>query len=359
MEHRPSLVQHPVYWLTDDDKILGPLVRLCRANPLVGGNLAFAFYFGLPLVALAIAHPSKVPAYVTDPVAITFTLAVPVLPSIVGLYLVASLPRLLERVREAGVVPDAVRRCEDFLATIKRFTYHPLVTVALVPFVLLSLFTFIHMTRHPPDPSWWGSSEFGIAGYLHAAAFSLTMYTALRGAAALVGIAIGLRALLAGDLHFHPFHPDGYYGLAPLTKIIAYVYLLTLSAALGVFVPFYAGWYGLEHQPLYPPVIVTYVLMAGLIVAIPAVLLAKAVHRLKTKELGHLERIYCDERENLGRDAAAPDRVERMSRIAEHITKIRGLPDLPFGIIVRLSAVAAFLVQLGLSILEVVKSFRS
>ncbi|MBU0953743.1 MAG: hypothetical protein KKA90_05010 [Nanoarchaeota archaeon] len=65
------------------------------------------------------------------------------------------------------------------------------------------------------------------------------------------------------------------------------------------------------------------------------------------------------ERTRLSGKSGSIEHVEQMKQVAEHITTIRALPELPFGVSVRISAIAAFLVPSGFSVTEIFKGFFS
>jgi hypothetical protein len=293
--------------------------------------------FTLALRALARVIPPRngdfVPL-VSDFAHFNFSALICIFALPLGYKFVQVIPTEFERFFAKGapeVDPAWVSRFFDLLQSSASRRWHQLLAAM---FGMLSGLTFVVLARSGSAEAgrWWGHATFGFAGYYLAGAQCLCCYYALWGFQVLLIVNGHIQQAAERVQRFHAFHPDGYYGLQPLARLVLWEAGLILLAGIAIFSTYYLGYFGLEKTFLLLVTLLIFTVGTGAILAWPVWVLTTHVRRLRTEAIEAIEPQMQNMLDRLRRgETARPDRelkddLAAMIRLHDTLKTSRTMP---------------------------------
>jgi hypothetical protein len=340
-------------------------VRLMRGRPWKVGALAFFVYYGVPLLAAALAgvlvDPDAVPEQFGPVGIITageWLARSPSLRSVASadrqpLYYAGDTIHLgmatVTMLLGASLTVAALRRFKvvfDQLVTSRQLTAS-LGTItaaatrarrrcrsvtAYVLFVIGGALMTAFMLSRTFDPNyqwWWGHQAHGPAGLLFSLASGLMVSG---GASAVYLLYVGARTLselFKYRVVVRPFHPDGCNGFAGLGNFIILLFFLSVAIAGSVSITFLGGYLNVEAF------VGAWIVGAGVIAAIPVILILPLVRctlqigRAKHARMSRMEAVLnqalVDIEDDVHGDIHAGELDRRLDRLMQAKTTMAGL----------------------------------
>jgi hypothetical protein len=280
-----------------------------------------------------------------------------------GYQFVQSIPREFQTFFDSGVPEVEPAWVSNFLSRLKRSVGRRFNVVLASAFGILSGCTFIVLARSgvPATRRWWGHAEFGFAGYYLAFVQALCCYYAMWGFQLFLVLNRHIRDATERVRVFHPFHQDGYYGLQPLARLLAWQATLVLLGGVALFSTYYIGYFGLENSLLILISMLVFTVGTGAGLAWPLYVMTLHVRHLREDAIKAIEpqmQHMIHGLANVGGGAPIAMCRDELAPLMPLYTTLRTCRTIPFGLASLNTVIFGYLLQSAVLVRQFYAHFR-